>query len=95
MYDIFKVAELQFNLYEEVQCEFIELFEERKELFLHIKVNGYSKFLYYTIESKEAQILLSELDGIPSGSKIGILKTDVEDKPLYLRIISVELKEDE
>lgn len=80
------INKITLDFYEEVIGEYEGLQQEDKLLRIYISVNDSDRFLEYPIQCKEAQILLDELKDVHLGTKIGILRTDVENKPIFIRI---------
>lgn len=78
---------IRLDFYEEIIGDYKWLDQENKLLRIHISVKDSDRFLEYPIESKEAQILLEELEDVQPGTKIGVLRTDVESHPIFIRII--------
>lgn len=53
---------------------------------LNIHMDGFSP-LSYPLDSIESSILKKELEDVESGTKIGILRTDIKDKPIVVRLV--------
>lgn len=52
--------------------------------FIHLIIDG--KILSYSIHSEEAKHLLKAIDDCLLGKTIGILRTDLPDKPILIRL---------
>jgi len=70
--------------WKEIMGEFVEL-NEKDNLEVSISIQGENKKLVYPKKSKESRILKDELRDIEKGSKIGILRTDLDERPICIR----------
>jgi len=70
--------------YKEIIGEFIEL-KESDNIEVTLSIQGEKKKLIYPKDSKEADILEEKLKDIEKGSRIGILRTDLDERPIGIR----------
>ncbi len=70
--------------WEEIVGRFQEINQDNWCLNIHI--DGFSP-LSYPLDSIESSILKEELEDVESGTKIGILRTDIKEEPLVVRIV--------
>ena len=75
---------VKLDVYEEIQGEYIEL-KEGEYIELILSIRGRNMTLRYHSDSKEGKILKDELRDIERGSKIGILQTDLNERPICIR----------
>ncbi len=73
-----------FDEWEEIIGEFVEL-NEKDNFEVSISSQGKNKKLVYPKKSKESRILKDELRDIEREAKIGILQTDLNDRPICIR----------
>jgi len=76
-------AELHLALW----CEIVGPLEGLHVDDYHVYVKIGDKMLPFTKGSKEAEIILEKLSQCPSGTKIGVLKTDISENPLLVLVI--------
>jgi len=75
---------VKLDVYEEIQGEYIEL-KEGEYIELTLSIRGRSMTLRYHSDSKEGKILKDKVSDIEEGSKISILRTDLDERPICIR----------
>lgn len=59
---------------------------DRDDGCLNIHIDGFPP-LSYPLDSIESSILKEELEDVKSGTKVGILRTDIKEEPLVVRLV--------
>lgn len=87
------IENIHLGFYEEFIGTIKKTKENNRLLNIYLCNDNKTYKLVYPIECKEAQILLEELEHVKTGTKIGILRTNVENKPIWIRTIERNNKE--
>lgn len=85
---------IQMELWEEICGYFVEVTEGDMETRLYLNIGGVNKYILSPANSLQAQIISSELEGVASGAKVSILRTDIPGRPLFIRIYKIKRKMD-
>ncbi len=67
---------VKLDVYEEIQGEYIEL---------TLSIRGRNMTLRYHSDSKEGKILKDKVSDIEEGSKISVLRTDLDERPICIK----------